>query len=246
MAMSWRCRRDDALRPPASRPATVAAHGRGQPQQLQDAALRQKQGGADTAQAINFAGAVWEAALTKTIASTRRRVPLSDRFWSKVEKHDADDCWPWKGAIDRSGYGQISVDGKTEGAHRVSVILDGRGIPPGLNIDHACRNRSCVNPAHLRIVTPLANTLENSNSLPALNRRKTICARGHSFSGDNLAVRPNGKRRCVVCMREDARTYSARRTQNRRRRASDPKSPGEVGPYPDASEARPVHSTKGL
>jgi hypothetical protein len=80
-------------------------------------------------------------------------------FWSKVDKTEA--CWEWTGAKFPLGYGQVKVkvDGKWQpmGAHRVAYI-DQRGpIPAGKLVDHTCHNRSCVKPAHLRLVTDKQN-----------------------------------------------------------------------------------------
>lgn len=73
------------------------------------------------------------------------------RFWSKVAK--GADCWRWTGAPNAQGYGAISYGGKRRTAHRVSYEMNVGPIPDGMQIDHACRERLCVNPDHLRIVT---------------------------------------------------------------------------------------------
>lgn len=78
------------------------------------------------------------------------RPPLEERFWSKVDRGDDDECWEWVGASDEYGYGQIQIDGVKRQAHRVSAELDGR--PPGDQWAlHHCDNPPCVNPNHLYI-----------------------------------------------------------------------------------------------
>lgn len=83
---------------------------------------------------------------------------LRDRFEEKVSRPTADACWLWLGTGTKSGYGQLSVDGQHHYAHRVSYELHVGPIPDGLQIDHLCRTRRCVNPRHLEPVTPLVNT----------------------------------------------------------------------------------------
>lgn len=117
--------------------------------------------------------------------------PLADRFWEKVERLGPGDCWEWKGALRGTHpdqqYGQLWNGKKPERAHRISYELHNGPIPDGLVIDHVCRNRKCVNPAHLRAVTPRVNGTENNLSPFATNARKTHCKKGHPLTGENLA-----------------------------------------------------------
>lgn len=62
-------------------------------------------------------------------------------------------CWVWLRSLKREGYGQIKYDGKITVAHRVYYELHVGLILEGMEIDHICRNRPCVNPAHLRLAT---------------------------------------------------------------------------------------------
>lgn len=80
------------------------------------------------------------------------------RFWSKVSK--AETCWEWIGGRDLDGYGSIAIGGVHRGAHRFSYELANGPIPEGLEVDHRCHNRACVNPAHLRLATHKQN-MEN-------------------------------------------------------------------------------------
>lgn len=87
--------------------------------------------------------------------------PLKSRFWKNVQR--SEGCWIWDGSLNESGYGIIGYQKETLRAHRVSWELHMGSIPEGMQIDHKCRNRQCVNPDHLRIATQKQNS-ENTTS----------------------------------------------------------------------------------
>lgn len=138
---------------------------------------------------------------------------LSDKqralFWSKVARAGEEECWLWRGKPDSNGYGAFGMGGKVYRAHRVSVRVAGYSVPTNALIDHVCRNRMCVNPAHLRTVDARTNVFENSEAVAALNAAKTHCPQGHPYSGDNLVVK-RGRRECRECRRE----YQQKRRAN--------------------------------
>lgn len=109
------------------------------------------------------------------------------------------DCWNWGGDMNNYGYGRVSVDGKRMLAHRYSYSLFKGDIPNGLVIDHLCRNRKCVNPAHMEVVTNSVNVKRGEKAI------KTHCIRGHELSGSNLRIRKNGTRFCRECDKQRAR-----------------------------------------
>lgn len=119
-------------------------------------------------------------------------------------------CWDWVGAINSAGYGSYWSEGRVKLAHRVVYERKLGPIPPGLTLDHLCRNRSCVNPDHLEAVTHRTNVLRGSGA-SAEHARRTHCPRGHALEGDNLVPWERGKRRrCHTCEKIRARVKGRR------------------------------------
>lgn len=83
------------------------------------------------------------------------RLTPEQRFWSKVDK--SGDCWPWTASKHPDGYGQFILGGRLQYAHRVSWEWANGPIPDGMEVDHLCWDRACVNPGHLRVVTHAQN-----------------------------------------------------------------------------------------
>jgi HNH endonuclease len=135
---------------------------------------------------------------------------LEERFWAQVNK--TDSCWLWTGHIATGkGYGRIRVNGEYQKAHRVSYELFVGPIPDGLQLDHLCRVRNCVNPEHLEPVTNRENGLRGTSPIYE-NLKKTHCSKGHPLSGDNLYPRTDGGRRCRICKVEADRIGAEKRS----------------------------------
>ena len=112
---------------------------------------------------------------------------------------DSLGCWRWTSHRDRNGYAIFGK--KRKFAHRLAYEAAVGPIPEGLTIDHLCRVRDCLNPAHMEPVTRGENVLRG-DGITARNARKTHCHRGHPLNGENLDLCEPGHRRCRQCRRD--------------------------------------------
>lgn len=125
-------------------------------------------------------------------------------------------CWDWVGARDRHGYGCVGngLRGGLQRAHRMMYERLRGPIPPGLELDHLCRNPACVNPDHLEPVDHRTNVLRGASPAAKAFHRPT-CKRGHSLDRVYKNKQPSGRpsRRCVVCTLANNRASRLRRRQ---------------------------------
>jgi hypothetical protein len=122
------------------------------------------------------------------------------RFWRKVDT--SGDCWIWTATLIPRGYGRFWLDGQKL-AHRVAYEWLVGPIPEGLEIDHLCRNRRCVNPDHLQPVTGRENQRRaRVHRAPRSLRSPTTCVNGHEYTPENTKIEPEtGWRKCRTCRR---------------------------------------------
>jgi hypothetical protein len=121
-----------------------------------------------------------------------RRLLLDLTRFVEEDRGHGTPCHIWTSSLTPDGYGRIQIGGRTIRAHRATYTERHGAIPDGLQIDHLCRQKACVNPDHLEAVTSKENTRRHY----AL---QTHCKYGHPLSGENLRILVGGYRACRIC-----------------------------------------------
>jgi hypothetical protein len=138
---------------------------------------------------------------------------LAERVARRTVRRGPDECWDWTGVVSYEGYGFL--DRRREygesrrqrfWVHRIAYEEAKGQIPDGFVIDHLCRNRRCVNPAHLEAVPNRVNVLRGIG-ITAMHARQTHCKHGHPFDAENTGRASSGGRQCKTCLRERARLH---------------------------------------
>ena len=132
---------------------------------------------------------------------SQKILSFETRLWRKTIVDPASGCWLWRGRCTRGGYAHMTFrwNGKIETryVHRLSYEHYVGPIPGECELDHRCKIRNCVNPAHLEPVSRAEN-IARSDWQPVLNKKKTHCEHGHEFSNENTYLW-RGERHCKIC-----------------------------------------------
>lgn len=134
--------------------------------------------------------------------------PLSAQLERLSVPEPNTGCLLWIGFVSQGGYGKLYLAGRAVQAHRAAYELSRGPIPNGLQLDHLCRTRSCINPDHLEAVSQRTNVLRGEGP-SATHARKTHCPRGHPLVEGNLCKRLGNprERRCLTCFRNYQRDF---------------------------------------
>lgn len=116
-----------------------------------------------------------------------------------------EGCLVWIGSFDTMGYGRLIWKGKNHSSHRVMYQLVKGPIPEGLELDHLCSNKPCINPDHLEPVTHSVNLQRYYATKP------NYCPHGHEYTEKNRLIDRNGVKRCRECVRANTRVQNAKR-----------------------------------
>lgn len=148
----------------------------------------------------------------------RRRPDTLDELIKRTIPVPFSGCWLWLGGLNANGYG-VAPWRRGRGSTLAHVATYSKTIgpvPDGLEIDHLCRVRCCVNPDHLEAVTHKINSQrgECGKNTGKIMRSRTQCKRGHSLSGENLLITSNGGRRCRSCVRQQSQDRRRQRARN--------------------------------
>ncbi len=130
-------------------------------------------------------------------AGIYERTPAIERLLDRVSV-TLSGCWEWQGAQNGKGYGVFGNGGQQVYVHRFAYEYFKGEIPQTLEIDHLCRNRRCVNPDHLEVVTRQVNQLRGM-SVSGQAARKTHCPQGHLYDLFNTRFYKSGGRICRTC-----------------------------------------------
>ena len=129
------------------------------------------------------------------------------RFLARVERDESSGCLNWRGYVRSDGYGSFWADGRKHVAHRWAYRTLVGEVAAELTIDHLCRNRRCVNTAHLEPVSRGENVLRGVG-IAAMRARQTECSKGHPLDEENT-YRWGSHRQCLTCRRANSRKWWA-------------------------------------
>jgi hypothetical protein len=148
----------------------------------------------------------------KSIESGSTRIPFETRFWHFAMPEPNSGCWIWMGHVSPNGYAKSKFGYKSDGTRRTDTVHRQAyeyfvgPIPQGMDLDHRCRLRCCVNPDHLEPVTRSVNN--KRGLLSALRPIRTHCKHGHALLPENVFfLKDRAGAMCRTCRRQRQLAY---------------------------------------
>lgn len=112
-----------------------------------------------------------------------------------VELDGVTGCWLWSGRVSDSGYPWIYTKAGMRDAHRVVYLAEVGAIPKGMELEHACKRRHCVAPAHLWLVTRQENVILSGRRGWRTRTKRKDCPKGHDLWLNGTRTKEGG----IVC-----------------------------------------------
>lgn len=134
-----------------------------------------------------------------------KRRTVAERLKEKYIVDPDTGCWMWQAAINSDGYGHMGVGKRIASAYKVAYELTFGPVPTGLELDHLCKRKSCVNPYHLEAVTHKENCLRQAKSY-----RKGVCGNGHILADVGFYLTGRGYQ-CAACCKDYQKAYHLRK-----------------------------------
>ena len=119
---------------------------------------------------------------------------VAQRAYERVEVNE-DGCWISTYSVASHGYAQIGWQDAGSRhvvlAHRAAWVHVNGQMPLGMTLDHLCKVRRCVNPAHLRMLP----NYENARRTHGRDWPLGQCANGHDATHLKKSTRSNWRKR---------------------------------------------------
>lgn len=117
-----------------------------------------------------------------------KSVPAEERFFKYVQRWGFEECWLWTGTREDVGYGQFWHEGRNIKAHRFAWTMIHGEPPENYRVVQTCRNRLCVNPEHLELLSPWEKSAQMRAAKPSLTLEERFWSKVQKQEGDGCWI----------------------------------------------------------